>query len=603
MTQDHTTTEQPTEQPTDQHAEQPTDRVTGTEALAPLRDLVDAAGIATIFTTLDGAVLDANAPGEDLFRTHVAPVGRPDGRESVRTVLDQVPQRLLGDPGGGVWQGDIDLAVPGGPASIQATTVFVRRDPEMADGGFIAVLCRDVTDDRNRITEILHLLEHDTTTGMLNRAAAISRTTHAMRRIAEDGGEIAVLLVDVDRLRDVNDALGHDVGDRLLASTAKRLTTAVRPNDIVARLGGDEFVVLCHDVPDSSVAMDLADRVRRALTGRLTIRQLELDVSVSVGVAITDAGLRELDAADAAIRLISRADTAAHAAKQAGRARCAMFTEQMQKRARIRTELAAALSKAMREGELEIEYQPIFSAVSEHAEAAEALVRWMHPTRGRIEATEFIPVAEDTGVIVAIGDWVIQQACIATRQWIDDGVVSTRFAVHVNVSRLQLASSSFVNRIVDLLREHRLRPRQIVLEAREASLLGPDSDEVVRSVRALRRVGVRIALDNFGTGSNALSLLTDIGADVLKLDGRLALPSGASEADTRVVRALVLLAHALHMEVVAERVTGIEQLRRLRAAGCDLVQGHLVGKPAARDALVTQMQVDEHRSPSGSPVP
>lgn len=599
MTQDHTTTDQPTEQ----HAEQPTDRVTGAEALAPLRDLVDAAGIATIFTTLDGAVLDANAPGEELFRTHAAPVGRPDGRESLRTVLDQVPQRLLVDPEGGVWQGDIDLAMPGGSASIQATTVFVRHDPEMADGGFIAVLCRDVTDDRNRITEILHLLEHDATTGILNRAAAISRTTHAMRRTAEDGGEVAILLIDVDRLRDVNDALGHDVGDRLLASTAKRLTTAVRPNDIVARLGGDEFVVLCHAVPDSSMAMDLADRVRRALTGRLTIRQLELDVSVSVGVAITDAGLRELDAADAAIRLISRADTAAHAAKQAGRARCAMFTEQMQKRARIRTELAAALSKAMREGELEIEYQPIFSAVSEHAEAAEALVRWMHPTRGRIEATEFIPVAEDTGVIVAIGDWVIQQACIATRQWIDDGVVSTRFAVHVNVSRLQLASSSFVNRIVDLLREHRLRPRQIVLEAREATLLGPDSDDVVRSVRALRRVGVRIALDNFGTGSNALSLLTDIGADVLKLDGRLALPSGASEADTRVVRALVLLAHALHMEVVAERVTGIEQLRRLRAAGCDLVQGHLVGKPAARDALVTQMQVDEHRSPSGSPVP
>ena len=150
--------------------------------------------------------------------------------------------------------------------------------------------------------------------------------------------------------------------------------------------------------------------------------------------------------------------------------------------------------------------------------------------------------------------------------------------MHVNVSRLQLSSSAFVNRVVDLLRDYRLRPRQIVLEAREATLLG-DSGEVVRSVRALRRVGVRVALDNFGTGSNALSLLTDVGADVLKLDGGLALPSGASDADTRVVRALVLLAHALNMEVVAERVTGLEQLRRLRAAGCDLVQGHLVGKP------------------------
>ncbi|NNE12914.1 MAG: EAL domain-containing protein, partial [Ilumatobacter sp.] len=188
--------------------------------------------------------------------------------------------------------------------------------------------------------------------------------------------------------------------------------------------------------------------------------------------------------------------------------------------------------------------------------------------------------------------WVIQQACIATRAWIDHGVVGPRFAVHVNVSRLQLANSSFVNRVVDLLREYRLRPRQIVLEAREATLLGADTDEVIRSVRALRRVGVRIALDNFGTGSNALSLLTEIGADVLKLDGSLALPSGASDADTRVVRALVLLAHALNMEVVAERVTGLEQLRRLRAAGCDLVQGHLVGRPSAPEHLAIQMSVE-----------
>jgi EAL domain-containing protein (putative c-di-GMP-specific phosphodiesterase class I) len=304
-----------------------------------------------------------------------------------------------------------------------------------------------------------------------------------------------------------------------------------------------------------------------------------------VGVSISDNDLRSAPPDEGAIQMVSFADTAVHAAKAAGRAGTAMFTNQLRSNARVRTELAAALSKALREGELTVEYQPIFSAVSERAEAAEALVRWNHPTRGRVEAGEFIPVAEETGVIVPIGDWVLQQACAATRKWIDDGVVGQRFAVHVNVSRLQLSSSAFVNRVVDLLRDYRLRPRQIVLEAREATLLG-DSGEVVRSVRALRRVGVRVALDNFGTGSNALSLLTDVGADVLKLDGGLALPSGASDADTRVVRALVLLAHALNMEVVAERVTGLEQLRRLRAAGCDLVQGHLLGKPCAPDALV-----------------
>lgn len=569
---------------------------TGDTDASAVRGLIGADGLATVVIGLDGRFIEANTAGLELFplREATGSDGVVDGRALLRDVLEQLPQSLFIDPSGGVWRGDIDLLSSLAPSvrttAPFATTVVVEHDVAAKSGGHIAVLCRDVSEERERTRELLHLLEHDATTGLLNRGAALERTTDALRRIDEDGGEIAILMIDVDRLRDVNDALGHDIGDRLLASTAKRLATAIRPDDIVARVGGDEFLVLCHQVPDSAVAMELADRIRGALTGRLSIRNLELDVSVSVGMSISNDAIRELEPESGAVKLITYADAAVHAAKEAGRARTAMFTDQLRSRARVRTEVAAALSKALREGELHVEYQPIFSAVSELAEAAEALVRWAHPTRGRIEAAEFIPVAEETGVIVPIGDWVLRQACIAARHWIDNGVVGQRFAVHVNVSKLQLANSSFVNQVVDLLREYRLRPRQIVLEAREATLLG-DAGAVIRSVRALRRVGVRVALDNFGTGSNALSLLTDVGADVLKLDGSLALPSGASDSDTRVVRALVLLAHALNMEVVAERVTGVEQLRRLRAAGCDLVQGNLLARPCVANELVVHMDV------------
>lgn len=562
---------------------------TGTPIRA-LATVVDAAELAVTVLGIDGSVLHANPLGARLFQLSAGVVS-----DALTIVLDQVPKQLLDGPEGGTWSGEVSLGSTLERPSVHAVTVYAHHDAANPAGGYLAILADDVTHERERVARLVHQLEHDPTTGLLNRSAAIARIGDAL---ASPGATtMAVLLIDVDRLADVNDALGHDTGDRLLASTARRLSTAVRPDDLVARIGGDQFIVLCRDLDGPPAALELADRIRRSLTGRLTIQQLELDVSVSVGVAVVDDSWSSSsdepnpDGRLRALELISRADTAVHAAKQRGRGHTAQFSEQLGSQARVRTELSSALSRALRDGQLEVEYQPIFSAVSEMAEAAEALLRWNHPSRGRVEAGEFIPIAEETGVIVPIGDWVLQQACATARQWIDAGLVGSRFSVHVNVSRLQLAGPTFVNRVVDLLREFRLRPRQVVLEVREASLVDDDSDEVVRSVRALRRVGVRVAIDNFGTGSHALSLMTDIGADVLKLDGSLALPNGASETDTRVVRALVLLAHALNMEVVAERVTGLEQLRRLRAAGCDLVQGHLVGSPAAADQLVVQMEL------------
>ncbi|MFZ9042370.1 MAG: putative bifunctional diguanylate cyclase/phosphodiesterase, partial [Ilumatobacteraceae bacterium] len=360
-------------------------------------------------------------------------------------------------------------------------------------------------------------------------------------------------------------------------------------DNLIGRLGGDEFVVICFGLAGESEAVDVADRLRRALSGRLLERGHELDVSVSVGISLADPSDSEPTHAEKiATRLVSEADTAVQAAKRSGRARVAVFTDELHRQATARSELSVALVKGLRTGELDLEFQPIFSAVSEHGEGAEALVRWNHPSRGRLDAGSFIAVAEHTGVIVPIGEWVIDRSCEALRGWIDEGRVDRRFAIHVNVSQIQLSSPGFVERVDAIVRRHELRPRQLVLEARETMMVDDEDDTTVQSIRALRDLGVRVAIDNFGTGSKALSLLTDVGADVLKLDGSLALPSGASDADTRVVRALVMLAHALDMQVVAERVTSVEQLRRLRAAGCDLVQGHLLGRPGPADELLTR---------------
>ena len=346
---------------------------------------------------------------------------------------------------------------------------------------------------------------------------------------------------------------------------------------------------MCSDVPDAAAALELADRIQRALTGRLRIRQLDLQFSVSIGVGVSDHEILATFDVNAAEAMIANADTAMYEAKAAGRHRCVLFTEEMRSAARERTELGAELSRAIVERQLTIEFQPLFSAVTRRVVGAEALVRWHHHRLGPVDPSTFVRIAEESGVIGRLGEFVLERALIETRRWIDAGRVGEDFAVHVNVSQIQLASPSFVNVVHSTLRAHELGPHRLVLEARETALLGQNPD-VDRSVRALRRSGIQIAIDNFGTGANALSVLTDVGADLLKLDGSLALPSGSTDADTRIVRAIVMLAHALGMRVVAERVSGTDQLRRLRAAGCDLVQGNLLGEPGAASELPTLAQ-------------
>ncbi len=560
------------------------------ELPAPIASLLDADGSSLILLALDGTPLSTNQQALKLLRADslddLAAGSAPRG--VLRSLLDHVPQQLLTAlpgsdlPAGGTWQGDFDHTDSEGEHRVFRATVVVQHDESLTGEGFIGIITHDVTFARDEAARLRHRATHDPLTGLANRRQILIRLAHAIGDQRGRPGHVAVVFIDVDRLKYVNDALGHEIGDRLLVSTAQRLAEATRPNDQVARIGGDEFLAVCTDISDPVAALDIADRVRRALRGRLRINQLDLAFAVSIGVALSDPDVLEMSDDEAASALIGNADTAMYEAKNSGRARVVLFTSAMRSAARERTELAASLAHAVSERQLDLEYQPVFSAVTQRIVGAEALARWNHPHRGRIDPAMFVSIAEESGSIGRLGEFVLDQAMSDAQRWIELRLVDPNFAVHVNISQIQLASASFVNLVLAMLRQHRLRPNQLILEAREAALLGRNV-EVERSVRALRRLGIRIAIDNFGTGANALSVLTDVGADVLKLDGSLALPSGSSDADTRLVRAIVLLAHALKMEVVAERVSGADQLRRLRAAGCDFIQGNLLGEPLPAD--------------------
>jgi diguanylate cyclase (GGDEF)-like protein len=551
-----------------------------------VRELLDADRTAVMVLGLDAHVHAANETALELLgadRVEAVHAGTAS-HAVLRSILDHAPRHLVDGRASGTWQGDVDHTDPMGDHRVFRATVTTSHDRRLPGGGFIGVMAHDVTLAREQAAELRHRATHDPLTGLANRRQILATLAHAVSRQEGTTGRVAAIFIDVDRLKYVNDALGHQVGDRLLVSVSQRLTETTRPQDHVARIGGDEFLIVCSDITDEAAALELAERARRALTGRLRLRRIDVHFSVSIGVALSDRTHLGLQPHMVASTLISNADTAMYEAKSTGRGRSVLYTPEMHTAARERTELGAELTRAIDDRQLTIEYQPVFSAITREAVGAEALVRWRHPDRGLVDPTEFVSIAEDSGSIGKLGEFVLDHALAEARLWIESGRVGRDFSVHVNVSGMQLASASFVNRVLAMVRSHRLEPHQLVLEARETALLGRNPD-IDRTVRSLRRVGIGVAIDNFGTGANALSVLTEVGADILKLDGALGLPIGSSDSDTRLVRAVVLLAHALDMRVVAERVNNGEQLRRLRAAGCDYVQGNLLAPPGPPEQL------------------
>jgi diguanylate cyclase (GGDEF)-like protein len=523
-----------------------------------------------------------------------AGAGDVAARTFMQAVRDQLPRVLLdaAPPADSShrWEGEIGFRSPDGIARTLSVVVQVVRD---ANGSVHhwATITRDITEERQSQAELARQATHDALTGLPNRVLFERKTTEALERSRTTHSSVAVLFIDLDKLKHVNDTIGHAVGDQLIVTVARRLAAATRPSDLVARISGDEFVVLCEGLLDEQVALDVAERIRTSITGPLVLQGVEIEAGASIGVAMSTPELLNTEsAADAAVTLLRSADTAMYRAKQRGRGRSELYSEDMRTAAKARQTLASELEQALAGNQFAVVFQPIESAHTGRVVAAEALLRWNHPTRGLLAPGAFLDLADESGLIAPIGDWVLNESARTVAEWISTGLVDRGMAIHVNASRRQLSDITFVDRALTILRDNNLEGSQLVFETSEATLVD-NNPSVLRTVTALKRQGVRIAVDDFGAGYSSLASLRTFPADLLKLDGTLVRDVGRTDGgDDPMVRSLIQLAHSLNLIVCAEWVTTEDHVQRLKVLGCDLLQGNRIGEPISAEAFATKLR-------------
>jgi diguanylate cyclase (GGDEF)-like protein len=417
--------------------------------------------------------------------------------------------------------------------------------------------------------QLEHQAFHDPLTNLANRSLFTNQVKDAL---ADGSKQIGILFIDVDDFKTVNDGLGHAAGDKLLVSVASRLQKCVRPSDVVARLGGDEFAVMLEDKENAQeAALMVSERIMWAFDRPLSIGGGTVSVHVSVGISTTVQSGRRAD------ELIRDADVAMYQAKAAGKHRYQLFDPPMRSAVLRRHDLKEELHKAIRREQLVVEYQPIFALETGTAVAAEALVRWQHPERGRLRPAEFVPLAEETNLIIDVGQVVLDEACKQARQW-EETAEGHPFAIHVNLSAVELRDESLVERVVASVERAGAEPDQLVLELTE-SVVVEHAERSTATLEQLREAGVRLALDDFGTGYSSLSYLRMLPLDMLKIATPFVQGMAREQRESSFVRMIIELAGTLGLQVVAEGIESAEELEALRDLQCDFGQGFFLGMP------------------------
>jgi diguanylate cyclase (GGDEF)-like protein/PAS domain S-box-containing protein len=473
---------------------------------------------------------------------------------------------------------------------VEAVVTDQRDRPSVA--GFVANV-RDITERKEFESLLAHRALHDPLTGLANRQLILDRAEQMLVRCRRACEPVAALFIDLDNFKDANDSLGHEAGDHLLQGVAHRISAMLRAGDTVGRLGGDEFVILTEGASLAAGPLLVADRIREVLREPFRIpgfEDLPVTVSASIGIATGDRPTAQ--------DLLRDADTALYRAKATGRDCYALFEPAMQSAALDRLELKSDLASALDRDQFFLLYQPIFDLGSERVRGVEALLRWQHPTRGVIPPDDFIYLLEDTGMIVEVGRWVLDQACAQAAEWQGQGY---RASMSVNVSMRQLETDVLVGHVTSALAASGLDPASLVVEVTESTLMR-DADATVSRLQALKEIGVMIAIDDFGTGYSSLAYLRRFPVDVLKIDRSFVAEMDGSADATALIRTLVELGRALGIMTLAEGIEETAQLEVLRREQCDSGQGFIFSRPVEPEAIDALLRIPEHTPLARSPV-
>jgi len=547
------------------------------------RELLDFAPDAILIADLSGNIMLANARAEQMF-------GYEHGGIAGLEMQALIPQCL--SCGNFAMSGEA-RAFPCQQDAIALEATCCSRDGEefpgevslglldTAQGELLMAVVRDVSQRKHYEQQLYYQATHDLLTGLPNRAYLLDQLQQAMAQASRDGASVALLFVDLDNFKDVNDTLGHAVGDLLLLEMAARLRAGIPDSGLLARVSGDEFAIVLQGVASRAEVEQVASMALRAIVQPCDINGFRIHVSGSLGISIYP------DDGDEALGLLRNADMAMYRAKEQGRNNYSMYSHEMHQGQQERMELSNALRSALEKREFELHYQPKLDLHSGQVHSLEALIRWRHPQKGMISPAFFIPLAEDCGLIVEIGAWVIDEACRQIAEWQDMGMRQVRIAV--NLSAGQCSKDDIFTRIMNSLKAYDVDPHLLEVEITESMVLH-DPVQALHTFNALRDQGVSIAIDDFGTGYSSFSYLKKFPSHCLKIDKSFVDDIAVDASNIEIIRAIIAVAHNMGMRVVAEGVETLEQLELLNKNGCNEIQGYYISPPLAAEDIYDFMK-------------